>query len=404
MKKLLCFLLIFTVLCCQSLTVFGTISTEFMSDDLTADTDGVLSVAAESDSDSLELQGKAAVLMERDTGKLLYCVNPDEKCAPASITKIMSLLLIMEAIEDGKLSLNSKIAASEHACSMGGSQIWLEPGETMTVDELLKATVIASANDATVALGEAVSGSEEAFVKAMNQKARELGMTNTKFVNCSGLDSEGHYSTASDIAKMSCALLKHELIKRYTTVWMDELRGGESQLVNTNKLVRFYEGATGLKTGTTSSAGFCVSASAEKQGMELCAVVLGASNNDERFGSARKLLDHGFANWGLHTVNVKKKSIPILEVKKGCQKTLSAAPVGRGRYLIQKGADGELKTTIEIPETVDAPIAKGQKLGVAKVWFGEKNIGEIDLVATHSVERMTFIKALVRIFAALVAQ
>ena len=404
MKKILCFILIFVVLCCQSLTVFGTISTEFMSDDLTADTDGVLSVAAESDSDSLELQGKAAVLMERDTGKILYSLNPDEKCAPASITKIMSLLLIMEAIDNGKLTLKTKVTASEHACSMGGSQIWLEPGETMTVDELLKATVIASANDATVALGEAVSGSEEGFVTAMNKKARELGMTNTKFINCSGLDAEGHYSTAGDIAIMSCELLKHELIKNYTTVWMDELRGGESQLVNTNKLVRFYEGATGLKTGTTSSAGFCVSASAEKQGMELCAVVLGAANNDERFGSARKLLNYGFANWGLHTVTVKKKDIPTLSVEKGCEKTIDAVPAGKGKYLIENGAVGELQTKVEIPETVEAPIAKGQKLGAAKVMFGEKCIGEIDLISTRAVERMTFIKALNCIFAALISQ
>ncbi len=388
-----------------NLTVWASVSTEYMSEDLTSDASGVLSVAAEQDAgEGLELQGKSAVLMERDTGKILYSVNPDEKCAPASITKIMSLLLIMEAIDNGKLTLDTKITASEHACSMGGSQIWLEPNETMTVNDLLKATVIASANDATVALAEAVSGSEESFVNAMNKKARELNMNDTKFVNCSGLDADGHYSTAKDIAIMSCALLKHDLIKDYTTVWMDSLRNGESQLVNTNKLVRFYQGATGLKTGTTSAAGFCVSASAQKQGMELCAVVLGAANNDERFGSARKLLNYGFANWALHTVTVKNKDIPEIQVEKGCSRTVTAVPNGKGKYLIENGAEGELTTVVEIDEKVEAPIAKGQKLGVAKVMFGEKTIGEIDLIATEGVEKLTFLKALQRVFSALTTQ
>ena len=404
MKRTVCFLLAMIVLVISNFTVWATISTEYMSDDLTADTNEVLAVSGEAEADTLELQGKAAVLMERDTGKILYSLNHTEKSAPASITKIMSLLLIMEAIDEGKLTLETQVTASEHACSMGGSQIWLEPGETMTVDELLKATVIASANDATVALGEAVSGSEEAFVKAMNKKARELGMLDTKFMNCSGLDAEGHYSTAKDIALMSCALLKHDLIKNYTTVWMDELRGGESQLVNTNKLVRFYDGATGLKTGTTSEAGFCVSASAERQGMELCAVVLGASNNDGRFGSAKKLLNYGFANWGLHTVTVNKKDIPSLKIEKGCEKFVDAVPAGKGKYLIENGAEGELETVIDIPESLDAPIAKGQKVGVAKIVFGKKQIGEIDLISSKTVDRMTFFKAFARIFMALISK
>lgn len=402
-SAILCFVIAVTIP--QICVADGGIATEYMSEDLTADASGVLSVSAKQDAeDTLEIQGKSAVLMERDTGKILYSLNPDERCAPASITKIMSLLLIMEAIDNGKLTLDTMVTASEHACSMGGSQIWLEPGETMTVNELLKATVIASANDATVALSEAVSGSEEAFVGAMNRKARELGMKDTNFVNCSGLDAEGHLTTARDIAIMSCALLKHDLIKDYTTVWMDSLRDGESQLVNTNKLVRFYEGATGLKTGTTSAAGFCVSASAEKQGMELCAVVLGASNNDERFGTARKLLNHGFANWGLHTVTVNKKDIPEIKVQKGCSKTVTAVPEGKGKYLIEKEAEGKLTTEVDIAESFAAPIAKGQKLGTVKVKFGEKTIGEIDLIAAEAVEKLTFLKALSRIFEALLTQ
>ena len=404
MKKSVCIFLSIMFLFCNVLWTFGAISTEYMSDDLTADSGGVILAAAEAEGDALQLAGKSAVLMEKDTGKVLYSVNPDEKCAPASITKIMSLLLVMEAIDKGKLALDTKVTASEHACSMGGSQIWLEPGETMTVDELLKATVIASANDATVALAEAVSGSEETFVVNMNKKAKSLGMKNTNFVNCSGLDADGHYSTAEDIAKMSVALLKHELIKNYSTVWMDELRGGDSQLVNTNKLVRFYSGATGLKTGTTSAAGFCVSASAQRQGMELCAVVLGAANNDERFGSARKLLDYGFANWGLRTVTVKKNDVPQLKVEKGCQGTVAVVPTGKGKYLIENGAEGKLETIIEMKEIVEAPIAKGQKLGVAKITYNDKVIGEIDLISVGAVERFTFWKALERVFSALISQ
>ncbi len=398
MKKTIsaiCLSLVFVLLI--NVTARAEIATEYMSDDLTADAGGVLSVAAETNSNTLQLHGKSAVLMERDTGKVLYSVNPSEKCAPASITKIMSLLLIMEAIEEEKISLDTKISASEHACSMGGSQIWLEPGETMTVDNLLKATVIASANDATVALAEAVSGSEEAFVAAMNKRAKELGMNSTNFINCSGLDAEGHYSTAGDIAIMSCQLLKHDLIKKYTTVWMDTLRGGESQLVNTNKLVRFYDGATGLKTGTTSAAGFCVSASAEKQGMELCAVVLGAANNDERFGSAKKLLDYGFANWKLHTVTVKKSELPEIKVEKGCIGTVRVVPGGKGVYLVENGVEGELTTQIEIEDSFKAPIAKGQKLGEAKIMYGEKQIGSIDLISADSVNKLTFSVSLGRI-------
>ncbi len=403
MKKIILTLLCLGLALLLPIPAFAetTISTEYMSNDLTADSDSVLQANADVGSGTLDIQGKSVVLMERDTGKILYSVNPNERCAPASITKIMSILLIMEAIENGKLKLDTKISASEHACSMGGSQIWLEPGETMTVDELLRATVIASANDATVALAEAVSGSEEAFVTAMNRKARKLGMNNTNFVNCSGLDAKGHLSTAKDIAIVSCALLKHELIKDYTTVWMDTLRGGESQLVNTNKLVRFYSGTTGLKTGTTSQAGFCVSASAKREGMELCAVVLGAANNDERFGTAKKLLDYGFANWRLQTVTVKTKDIPTVAVENGCESTVMAVPSGSGKYLIENGAEGKITTEIELKETVTAPIAKGQRLGSAKVMFGNKKIGEIELIAASSVEELTFLKALGRIFKAL---
>lgn len=380
----------------------GKIATEYYSADLTdnitasADSDGVLPAAAKPMVDA-----KSAVLMERDSGQVLYELNAHEKRAPASITKVMSLLIIMEAIDSGKLTLKTKVSASEHACSMGGSQIWLEPGETMTVDELLRATVVASANDATVALAEAVSGSEEAFVDKMNAKAKALSMNDTHFENASGLDAKGHVSSAYDIAIMSTALIKHSLIKKYTGIWMDSLRNGQSQLVNTNKLVRFYKGTTGLKTGTTSTAGFCVSATAEKNGMELCAVILGAENNDGRFSGAKKLLNYGFANWTLKTVTVDQKKLQPISVQKGCEPQIGVTAAGSGKYLLQSGSEQTPKVKISLPDTVKAPVVKGQKVGTASVYIANKQIGSIDLLAAQSVALLDFRHALNRIIKAL---
>ncbi len=405
MKKLisLCLSLFLAVSAAAPMTAHaGKIATEYYSADLTdnlsatADSDSVLPASAKPMVDA-----KAAVLMERDSGQVLYEMNAHEKRAPASITKVMSLLLVMEAIDSGKLTLKSKISASEHACSMGGSQIWLEPSETMTVDELLRAAVIASANDATVALAEAVAGSEEAFVDKMNAKAKALSMNDTHFENASGLDAKGHVSSAYDIAVMSTELLKHSLIKKYTGVWMDSLRNGQSQLVNTNKLVRFYKGTTGLKTGTTSTAGFCVSATAEKNGMELCAVILGAQNNDGRFSGAKKLLNYGFANWTLKTVTVPKKDLVPVKVQKGCNTTLTVTAAGSGKYLLGSGTEESPTVKVSLPDTVVAPVVKGQKIGTAAVYIGKKQIGSIDLLAAQSVERLDFRHALHRVITAL---
>ncbi|MBQ2266574.1 MAG: D-alanyl-D-alanine carboxypeptidase, partial [Clostridia bacterium] len=257
--------------------------------------------------------------MEPHTLTVLYESNCDEKLSPASITKIMSLLLVMEALDRGDITLETVVTASEHACSMGGSQIWLEPNETMTVHELLKATVIASANDACVALGELISGSEEGFVALMNARAKELGCNNTNFINCTGLDAEGHLTSAYDVAIMSSELIKHPLIKDYSTVWMDSLRNGESELVNTNKLVRFYKGATGLKTGTTSTAGYCLSATAQRDGMELVAVVMSGDTSNDRFNGAKKLLDYGFANYSFFEIEADLGDVTSIEVKKGVE-------------------------------------------------------------------------------------
>ena len=390
MKRLLCFALTFLLIFPVGIVAKAQIATEYYSDDLTADTDGTVYASTEP-----QITEFNTVLMEKNTKTVLSENNSHEKAAPASITKIMSLILIMEAIQKGKLSLNTKITASEHACSMGGSQIWLEPGEKMTVDDLLKAVVVASANDATVALAEAVSGSEEAFVDAMNKKAATLKMADTHFENCSGLDADGHVSSAYDIAIMSCELLKHDLIKNYTTIWMDTLRDGTSELVNTNKLVRFYSGATGLKTGTTSKAGFCVSATAEKNGMELCAVVLGAKNNDERFGTAKKLLNYGFANYKTKTVNEKDIKSITLKVEGGTEDTVVAVPSGSIHCLIAATEDGEITLDTASDGKVTAPIAKGQKLGTVTVKLKNKELGQVDLVAETTIEALTFKKVLI---------
>ena len=355
---------------------------------------GFCPVKVRAENANLEIKGKSAILMEPYTKTILYENNIDEKTAPASITKIMSLLLVMEAIDNKTLSLEDVLTCSDHAASMGGSQIWLEPGESMTVDDLLKATVIASANDATVMLGEAIAGSEEGFVSLMNEKAKKLGMNNTNFINCTGLDAEGHYSTAHDVAIMSCELIKHELIKQYTTVWMDSLRGGESELVNTNKLVRFYEGTTGLKTGTTSTAGYCLSASAMRDRTELVAVVMGSESSNDRFESAKKLLNYGFANFALTEIHPEKTDAFSVEIDDGEKKKFAALADGFLKLLLKKNEGGEIKQEIKLKEDIKAPVRKGDKVGSIDVFLGEELIGSIDITAAENVGKMNYLTAL----------
>ena len=349
---------------------------------------------AKAEGGNLEIKGKSAILMEPYTKTILYENNIDEKTAPASITKIMSLLLVMEAIDNKTLSLEDVLTCSDHAAGMGGSQIWLEPGEAMTVDDLLKATVIASANDATVVLGEAIAGSEEGFVAMMNEKAKTLGMNNTNFINCTGLDAEGHYSTAHDVAIMSCELIKHELIKQYTTVWMDSLRDGESELVNTNKLVRFYEGTTGLKTGTTSTAGYCLSASAMRDGTEFVAVIMGSEASNDRFESAKKLLNYGFANFSLTEIHPEKSEAFSVEVDDGEKKKFAAIPDGSLKLLLKKNEGKEIIQKVHFAEDIEAPVIKGDKVGSIDVFMGDEQIGSIDIKAAENVEKMSFFTAL----------
>lgn len=346
---------------------------------------------------ALTLPVKSAILIDQNTGAVWYEMNADQKLPPASITKIMSLLLIMEALENGKIALTDTVACSETAAGFGGSQIWLKPGEEMTVDDLLKAVAVQSANDATVCLAEYIAGSEEAFVQLMNQKAAELGMENTHFACCAGLDEEGHYSTARDIAAMSRALLQYPKITDYTTIWIDSLRGGATGLVNTNRLVRFYQGATGLKTGTTNGAGCCLSASAERDGLGLIAVVLGAENSNNRFSAARALLDWGFANLCAVTVTPPEELGP-LAISRGTAPTveLTALPPDGG-IVIPKGQKDTLTQTVSLADGMEAPVAAGTEVGTVTVTVDGKTAAVYPVVTAAAVERMTFGRAFARL-------
>ena len=340
----------------------------------------------------VEINAKSAVLMDVTTGKVLLEYNADEKLFPASVTKIMTMLLVMEAIEEGKISLTDVVVCSENASKKGGSQIWLEPGEEMTVNDLLKATAIGSANDAATLLGEYISGSEEAFITLMNTRAKELGMNNTHFDNATGLDdsSDTHLTTARDIGKMSVELMKYDLIQDYTTVWMDSLRNGETELVNTNKLVRFYSGTTGIKTGTTSKAGCCVSASAKRDDLHLVAVVMGSANSSERFETAKTMLNWGFANFALAELKIENSAFASVEVIGGESDTLTPYVKGNTYVLIKKGEEENVKQTVTLTENVEAPVTKNQKLGSVKFLLSGEVIAEVPLLAPEEIKKLTF--------------
>jgi D-alanyl-D-alanine carboxypeptidase (penicillin-binding protein 5/6) len=305
----------------------------------------------------------------------------------------MTLLLIMEAIDSGKICLQDTVTASEQAASMGGSQIWLQVGEVMSVDELLRAVTIASANDASFALAEHVAGSETAFLAMMNNRAVELGMTGTSFKNVTGLDEEGHYTTARDVAIASRALIDFELIKEYSTIWMDELRGGETQLVNTNRLVRFYQGATGLKTGTTSRAGSCLSATATRDGLSLVAVIMNSPNSDSRFSAARGLLDFGFANYTSVTPPPIQEQLTPVRVLRGVADTVLPVHESSGSYVVEKGQSDKIEQTVTLSKDVEAPVYAGQVIGTVEVFVDGALLGTYPLRAGQSVDRMTFPRA-----------
>ena len=340
--------------------------------------------------EELTITAPSGVLMEASTGRVLFEKNPHEVRPCASITKVMTLCLVFEAIDDGRLSFDQTLTASAHAASMGGSDIWLEEGESMSVNDLIKATVIMSANDAAVVLAEAVSGSEESFVAAMNEKAKELGMNDTVFKNCNGLDEEGHVTSAYDVALMSRELISHEKIFDYTLTWMDSVRNGETQLVNTNKLIRSYQGITGLKTGTTGEAGSCITATAEREGLELIGVVLGADSTDHRFQDAAALLDYGFANW-----KVTVPELPALErvpVSRGMSPDVAPQTGESPKLLLRATESGEVETEVEWKE-LTAPICVGDVIGTVRYSLGGETLAEVDITAGENVEAVTFASA-----------
>ncbi len=347
-----------------------------------------------------DVDALSAVLMDAETGEILYAKNPDEALPPASVTKIMTLLLVMEAIDSGQIQLSDTVTVSEYAASMGGSQVYLEPGEQMSVEDLLKSTVISSANDAAVALGELVAGSEEAFVRRMNERAAELGMEHTKFENATGLDDDtsAHLISAKDIAIMSKELLSHEKIMDYTSIWMDTIRDGAFGLSNTNRLIRFYSGATGLKTGSTSKAKFCISATAKRDGLHLIAVIMGAPTRDIRNAMATRLLDWGFANYAMYRNPAADAGrIKVLGgVAEDC-----GLMYGDYSRLMKKGSEKSVTYTLELPETVSAPVQAGDAIGKIVYRCGDEIIGEADITASETVDKISFwglLARMVRIF------
>ena len=352
---------------------------------------GLFPVAAQAA--DMNIEAKSALLMDVATGTVIYEQNAHEKLAPASVTKVMTMLLIMEAIDGGKIRWEDTVTASEAAAEKGGSQVYLKVGETMTVADMVKAIAVSSANDCACAMAEHLAGSESGFVEQMNQRAKELGMENTNFVNCTGLDdgldAAEHKTTAHDIALMSRQLLKHHPdIKKYTTIWMDTLRGGTFGLSNTNKMVRFYKGATGLKTGFTSNAGYCLSASAERDGMELVAVVMGSETSPKRFAACKSMLDYGFANFSLVSPEILTDAKVAVEL--GTEDFVSAVPAEESLMLIDKGQKDLVTTEYTLDEKVSAPVSQGQRLGTLTLKAGEQVLKQVPLVAEISVPRLTF--------------
>ena len=338
-----------------------------------------------------QVSAPSAILMEKTTGKVLYEQDAAVQYEPASVTKVMTLLLVMEAIDSGSLSWDDMVTASTHAISMGGSQVWLKENEQMTVRDMVKAVTVVSANDCAVALAEHLAGSEAAFVDRMNQRAAELGMEHTNFVNCTGLPAPGHLTCAYDIALMSRELiLNHPAIREYTTIWMDTLRDGAFQLSNTNRLIFYYEGATGLKTGFTDTALYCLSATAERDGMELIAVVMHAPTSNDRFESCKALLNYGFASYAITPV-YPDQAIPPVEVLLGVQDTVQPVPARECSILLEKSKTGAVTTQMELADQVEAPVEAGQKLGRLKVLVDGEQVDAIDLVVPQEVPRMSLL-------------
>ena len=394
MKRFISFLL-------SIILVFSISITSFAADKITVkeneDVQVAKTIVTEEDKKQLEklpveIKAKAAVLMEVSSGKILLEYNPETKLFPASVTKIMTMLLVAEAINNKKITFADKVTCSANAATKGGSQIWLEEGESMTVDELLRATAIGSANDAATLLGEYVAGSEIAFIDMMNKRAKELKMNNTHFENATGLDdtTDTHLTTAKDIGIMSCELLKYDFIRDYTTVWMDSLRDGKTELVNTNKLVRFFSGTTGLKTGTTAKAGCCVSASAERDGLHLVAVVMGSDNSNDRFNTAKAMLDWGFSNYSCVTPEISKKYSKKIEVVGGEENFVKPKIPLISPVIVKKGEEDKIELKVKMEERLEAPVVEKQTIGNIKIMIDGKKVAEYKITAKNTIEKLGF--------------
>ncbi len=386
MKRIICFVLALFI-------TFSFASAELLSEDYVFEEDILTATDADS---SLAPNCKSALLMEFSSGKVLFEKNIDEKLPIASVTKVMTLLLVMEAIDSGALKLEDSVTVSENAAGMGGSQAFMEPGEVMSVHDMLKAVVVSSANDGAVALGEHIAGSEEAFVEKMNAKAKELGMVNTEFVNITGLDNtDTGYSTARDVAIMSRELIKHDKIFNYTTIWIDSIRDGKFGLSNTNKLIRFYPGANGLKTGSTAKAKFCVSATAKKDNMQLIAVILGSPSSDDRFSSAKQLFNYGFANYAVYTPEAQE--IAPIKVTAGKNAECKVGFEGGESLLVLKGQENKIEKNISLSPSLSAPVEKGQKAGKITYTLDGKTVAEKDIVTLEEIERVGIMDIFLRL-------
>lgn len=398
MKKILSSIFIISLIFIFLLPVSNSYGYNFIWSDNTSDASSTLPTSTAPTSD-LQLESGSAILIEQNSGKILYEHNAHEQLRPASVTKVMSILLIMEALDSGKISLTDKIPCSENASNMGGSQIWLDVREELTVDEMLKAICVASANDCTVAMAEYLAGSEEAFVEKMNARAKELGMNDTCFKNCHGLDTDGHVTSSYDISVMSRELLKnHPSIINYTTIWMDTLRDGKSGLTNTNKLIRNYKGATGLKTGSTGLALYNLSASATRDDLSLIAVIMKAPSTKIRFSEAQKLLDYGFSNYSYISLSKKDSTLTTINVTKGVANSANVVFKDDSGCLLQKGMDKNVEQIVSLPEYIEAPLEINQKLGEVKYVLNGETVAITDLISADEIKKVSLSSIAEKIF------
>lgn len=391
-KKVLCCFLVLSTIIIFSNKTNATTKYVWSSNTNTINTSNTEENFIQSQTNPLNLQSGSAILIDQDSGQVLYEHNIHEQLRPASVTKVMSILLIMEALDSGQIHLTDKVPCSENASSMGGSQVWLTTTEALTVEEMLKCMCVVSANDCTVAMAEYLCGSTENFVEKMNTRAKELGMNDTCFKNCHGIDEDGHVTSSNDIAIMSRELLsKHPSIKNYTTIWMDSIRDGKSQLVNTNKLIRNYEGCTGLKTGSTSLALYNLSASASRDGLNLIAVIMKAPTTKLRFSEAKQLLDYGFTKYSSYKLSNQNDIVKNIAINHGVEKNINGICSSNQSIMLSKGLESKITHEINIPDTLNAPISQGEKIGEINYYMDGEKIGTVDVVSDKTIKRIGFI-------------